>query len=75
MMHHIICDWASIGNFWRDLSAFYRAGCLWQPARAASPCRSSMATTRLGNTDQLSRRELEQDLAYWEENLRGPRRS
>ena len=27
MMHHIVCDWASIGVFWRDLSAFYRAGC------------------------------------------------
>ena len=31
MMHHIICDWASIGVFWRELSALYRAGCRGQP--------------------------------------------
>ena len=31
MMHHIVCDWASIGVFWRDLSALYRAGCGNQP--------------------------------------------
>ncbi len=31
MMHHIVCDWASIGNFWRDLSALYHAGCRGQP--------------------------------------------
>ena len=24
--HHIICDWASWGIFWRELSALYRAG-------------------------------------------------
>ena len=25
MMHHIVCDWASEGIIWRDLSAAYRA--------------------------------------------------
>ena len=25
MMHHIICDWASVGIIWRELSALYRS--------------------------------------------------
>lgn len=32
MMHHIVCDWASEGAIWRDLSAIYRSLLTARPA-------------------------------------------
>ena len=70
MMHHIVCDWASIGILWRELSALY------EPVAAASalsclPCRFSTAITPSGSDNNRLAANLLEDLAYWEENLRG----
>ena len=69
MMHHIICDWTSIGNFWRDLSASYRAGCRGQPFELPGlPIQHG--DYAVWQQKQLSRGDLDDDLAYWAERLR-----
>ena len=70
MMHHIIGDWASIGVLWRDLSALYRAGCRAQPLELpALPIQPG--DYAVWQQQLSSREEFAQDLAYWEETLRG----
>jgi amino acid adenylation domain-containing protein len=70
MMHHVICDWSSWGIFWRELSALYRAGCNGQPLEMpALPIQHS--DYAVWRRVQLSGQDLRQDLAFWEENLRG----
>jgi amino acid adenylation domain-containing protein len=70
MMHHIICDWASIGNFWRDLSALYRAGCRGQPLELpALPIQHG--DYAVWQQALSSRGAFAEDLVYWEEKLRG----
>ena len=70
MMHHIVCDWASIGNFWRDLSTFYRAGCHGQRLELpALPIQHGDYAA--WQRELLTRGEFAQDLEYWKENLRG----
>ena len=70
MMHHIICDWASIGVLWRDLSALYRAGCRGQPLELpALPIQHG--DYAVWQQQLSSRGDFAQDLAYWEETLRG----
>ena len=70
MMHHIVCDWASTGNFWRDLSTFYRAGCRgqWLELPALPIQHGDYAAWQ---RQLLTRGEFAQDLEYWAENLRG----
>jgi acyl-CoA synthetase (AMP-forming)/AMP-acid ligase II/acyl carrier protein len=69
MMHHIICDWSSEGVLWRELSALYRAGCGGQPLElpALSIQHGDYAAWQ---QQQTTLRNLGEDLAYWEENLR-----
>jgi amino acid adenylation domain-containing protein len=70
MMHHIICDWASIGVLWRELSALYRAGRGGQPLELpALPIQHG--DYAVWQQQQMRREGLVKDLAYWEENLRG----
>ncbi len=70
MMHHIVCDWASIGNLWRDLSALYRNGRHGDAVDLPSlPIQHS--DYAVWQRQMLDRGEFEDDLAYWEENLRG----
>ena len=70
MMHHILCDWASMGNVWRDLSAFYGAECRSEPvALAALPIRHGEYAAR--QHELLSRRAFAKDLEYWRDKLRG----
>ena len=70
MMHHIVCDWASIGNFWRDLSALYHAGCRGQPLELpALPIQHG--DYAVWHRQLLNRGDFAQDLAYWQETLRG----
>ena len=70
MMHHIICDWASMGNFWRDLSALYQAGCRGQPLELpALPIQHG--DYAVWQHELLRRGAFAEDLTYWEEKLRG----
>ena len=55
MMHHIICDWASMGNLWRDLSALYRDRLPRPAVSTCLPCRSSTAIMRSGSGKCRSR--------------------
>ena len=71
MMHHIICDWSSVGVLWRELSALYRAGCGGQPLELACLANPTRRLRGLAATTDDSARDLAEDLAYWEENLRG----
>ena len=70
MMHHIICDWASVGVLWRELSALYRAGCGGQPLELP-PLPIQHGDYAVWQQQQLTGEYLTKDLAYWEENLRG----
>jgi hypothetical protein len=70
MMHHIICDWSSVGVLWRELSALYRAG------RAGQPLELPGLSIQHGDyavwhQQQMTGAEVVKDLEYWEENLRG----
>jgi amino acid adenylation domain-containing protein len=70
MMHHIICDWASIGNLWRDLSILYRNGCRGDPV-GLPRLPIQHGDYAVWQRQMRDRGEFEDDLAYWEENLRG----
>ncbi len=70
MMHHIICDWSSEGVLWRELSALYRAGCGGQEVELpALPIQHG--DVAVWQQQQMTKKKLAEDLAYWEENLRG----
>ena len=70
MMHHIICDWASMGNLWRDLSALYRAGLRGQSLELpALPIQHG--DYAVWQQDLSRRGAFSEDLAYWVEKLRG----
>jgi acyl-CoA synthetase (AMP-forming)/AMP-acid ligase II/aryl carrier-like protein len=70
MMHHIICDWASMGNFWRDLSALYRAGLRGQSLElSALPIQHG--DYAVWQQDLSRRGAFSEDLAYWVEKLCG----
>ena len=69
MMHHIICDWTSVGVLWRELSALYRAG------RSGDLLELPALPIQHGDyavwqQQQLTEQDFAKDLAYWEENLR-----
>ncbi len=69
MMHHIICDWASMGNFWRDLSTLYRAGCRGQALELpALPIQHG--DYAVWQNEMASRGAFAEDLAYWQGKLR-----
>jgi amino acid adenylation domain-containing protein len=68
-MHHIICDWASEGIIWRELSAAYRSFLNGEPANLpALPI--SHRDYAVWNEKRLSEADFSQDLAFWEENLK-----
>ena len=70
MMHHIICDWSSVGVFWRELSVLYRAGCCGKPLELpALPIQHG--DYAVWQQQQADQGILADDLEYWEENLRG----
>ena len=70
MMHHIICDWSSIGVLWRELSALYRAGCSDQPLELPA-LQIQHGDYAVWQQRMMAGKEIEIDLAYWHENLRG----
>ncbi len=68
MMHHIICDWSSEGVLWRELSALYRSLCRSE-LPALPPLRIQHGDYAAWQVSQKT--NFAEDLAYWEENLRG----
>jgi amino acid adenylation domain-containing protein len=70
MMHHLICDWASEGVLWRELSALYRAGCRDQQLDLP-PLPLQHGDYAAWQQQQMARKDLAEDLEYWAENLRG----
>ena len=71
MMHHIICDWASEGIIWRELSTLYQLISQRKAQSSCPPCRSRTGITRSGSSRGLPQTSFAEDLAYWEETLRG----
>ena len=70
MMHHLICDWGSTGNLWRDLSASYRAGCRGLPLELpVLPIQHG--DYAVWQRDVSTRAAFAEDLAYWREKLGG----
>jgi amino acid adenylation domain-containing protein len=70
MMHHIVCDWASEGIIWRDLSAVYGAIQNGEPMAlpALAIDHGDYATWQ---QQRLATTDFGQDLVYWEQTLRG----
>ena len=70
MMHHIICDWASEGIIWRELSAVYRSFLSGEPVvLPALPIKHG--DYALWQHERLAAKGFTEDLAFWEETLRG----
>jgi amino acid adenylation domain-containing protein len=70
MMHHLICDWSSEGVIWRELSACYQAlTCGQTPTLPHLPIQHG--DYAVWQKQQMLEGAFADDLAYWEENLRG----
>lgn len=70
MMHHIVSDGASMGEFFDELSAAYaayRRGGDWRPAELAVTYQQHVEQERAAAADG----SWAADLAYWRERLRG----
>jgi amino acid adenylation domain-containing protein len=70
MMHHMVCDWASEGVLWRELSAAY------QNIRRGAPLSASRLPIQYGDyavwqQQRVDEAAFAEDLDFWEENLRG----
>ena len=70
MMHHMICDRASMGVLWREFSDAYRAGVTGSPLELpALPIQySDFAVWQRLHLDE---QRLAEDLDYWQQKLRG----
>jgi acyl-CoA synthetase (AMP-forming)/AMP-acid ligase II/acyl carrier protein len=70
MMHHMICDRASMGVLWREFSDAYRAGVTGAPLELPDlPIQfSDFAVWQRLHVDE---RRLAEDLDYWQQKLRG----
>lgn len=68
--HHIVADGASVGIFWRELSAFYRSfACGEVPPLA--PLAAQFVDFALLQSDARFDEDMAADLAYWRERLAG----
>ena len=70
MMHHIICDSASLGIIWRELATLYGAFLRGQP----SPLRRlpiQYGDYAAWQRQPIHQRRFEEDLSFWRETLRG----
>jgi amino acid adenylation domain-containing protein len=70
MMHHIICDWASEGIIWRELSALYGSYLGGKPA-VLNPLPVTHRDYVAWQHHKLADTDFAEDLAFWEETLRG----
>ena len=70
LMHHLVCDWSSEGVFWRELSALYRAFSRGEPPNLTTlPIQHGDYAA--WQQEHVARTNFAEDLAFWEENLRG----
>ena len=70
MMHHIICDWASEGIIWRELSAVYRSFLTGEPV-VLPALTIEHGDYAVWKERTLATESFAEDLAFWEETLRG----
>jgi amino acid adenylation domain-containing protein len=70
LMHHLVCDWSSEGVLWREMSAAYRAYCRGEPLELA-PLPIQHGDYAAWQQQHLTETTFANDLAFWEENLRG----
>jgi acyl-CoA synthetase (AMP-forming)/AMP-acid ligase II len=69
MFHHIICDSASIGVLWRELSALYRDFCNSQiPRLPEVPLQFGDFAT--WDQQSSSRQDVNNSLSFWKEELK-----
>jgi amino acid adenylation domain-containing protein len=70
MMHHIICDWSSVGVFWRELSALYSS--LYRgELPSLAPLTIQHGDYAIWQVQHNQGTSFAEDLAFWEKNLRG----
>ena len=70
MMHHIVCDYASIGILWREVSAHYGAGLRGKTAELPSlPIQYGDYAVWQNQVDV--QRNWEADFDYWKQKLEG----
>ena len=70
MMHHIICDWSSLGVLWRDFSALYRSSCR-NESLSLPPLAIQHGDFAVWERQQLTESAVAAGLDFWVENLRG----
>jgi amino acid adenylation domain-containing protein len=70
MMHHLVCDWSSIGVFWREMSAAYRAFSQGEGV-VLSPLPIQHGDYAAWQHQQMTETSFAKDLAFWEKTLRG----
>ncbi len=70
VMHHIVCDGLSLEILISELSALYRAETTGQPAALPAPW-MEYGDYALWQHDRMRGEELERQLNYWREQLRG----
>jgi amino acid adenylation domain-containing protein len=70
MMHHIICDWASEGIIWRELSALYSSFLSGDPV-VLPALGISHGDYAVWRERKLATENFAEDLAYWKDTLRG----
>jgi amino acid adenylation domain-containing protein len=69
-MHHIICDWASEGVIWRELSVLYRSYMNGEQADLPT-LPITHRDYAVWNEKRLEETDFSEDLAFWDKNLKG----
>ncbi|MGA6973658.1 MAG: AMP-binding protein, partial [Candidatus Binatus sp.] len=70
MMHHMVCDWASEGVLWRELSSAYRTIVRGEPP-ALSRLPIQYGDYAVWQQQRVDEAAFDEDLDFWQENLRG----
>jgi amino acid adenylation domain-containing protein len=70
MMHHLVCDWAAVGQLWREFSSAYSA--LVRGERLAAPSLPiQYGDYAVWQQQRMVNAGFNEDLDFWEDNLRG----
>lgn len=70
MMHHLICDWSSLGVLWRELATLYRGFSSGQLVDLPS-LPIEHGDYAVWQREHLTETRLAEDLAFWKEKLKG----
>jgi acyl-CoA synthetase (AMP-forming)/AMP-acid ligase II len=70
MMHHIVCDSASVGILWREFATAYEASLQGTTLRMP-PLPIQYGDYAVWLRDPAQQARFDEDLAFWQENLRG----